>query len=517
MSSGKVGEHDDGSFLASGESADKVTALEDRPAGSPRKGGKSPRAKKHRASVTTGLIGGLQRQDQSMSSWVVGVLYFKSDPGFANLKKVVSERLLAMPRFRSKMVARRFPAATHFVEIPVEELDLDYHFRQLFADRSISDAELDSWLGSMFNEFKHPMEYPLWQMTFIPRLADGRAVLISNVSHVIGDGIAQIEVLMRMLDQPGEEAVKKKASEAKAAKASSGGQVKKRPPPSLGPLTRARVFLGGVWEGLMVVATPPDRKNTLRLDDPTKPSATKRCAFSPTIDLNRLKELKNLYAGATINDVLIALLTMTLRAYAEEVGDKAMLKNKVTAQFPINTRSKKEGPFRNGDPRNKFSYGFMPFHISFKGSPSQLLWKTKRTLDKIKNSPSPLVQEKVSKVIARIMPLKTLNAQLTNVAAKATAQISNVPGPQSTVYMAGTPVDDMRFLLYSPLSFYVGILTYDGKLSCSVCLDSALADPTLIAKHWMTEFERFFASAKEEAKKYPDGVIPRERHCFDCL
>ncbi len=500
-----------------GEGLDKVSALEDRPAGSPRKGGKSPKAKKHRASVTTGLIGGLQRQDQSMSSWVVGVLYFKIDPGFANLKKVVGDRLLAMPRFRSKMVARRFPAATHFVEIPLDELDMDYHFRQIFTDRAVSEAELDGWLGSMFNEFDHPMEKPLWQMTFIPRLADGRAVLISNVSHVIGDGISQIEVLMRMLDKPGEEATAATASGKKAAAPGSGGQVKKRPPPSLGPLTRTRVFLGGIWEGLTVVASAPDRKNTVRLDDPSKPSATKRCAFSPTIDLDRLKELKNLYQGATINDVLITLLTLTLRAYAEEVGDKAMLKNKVTAQFPINTRSKKDGPFRNGDPHNKFSYGFMPFHIAHKGSPTNLLWKTKRTLDKIKNSPSPLVQEKISNIIAKIMPLKTLNAQLTNVASKATAQISNVPGPQSTVYMCGVPIDDMRFLLYSPLSFYIGILTYDGKLSCSVCLDSALADPALIAKHWMTEFDKFFSSAKEEVKKYPDGVIPRERHCFDCL
>jgi diacylglycerol O-acyltransferase len=498
-----------------GEVEDKVPALEAPTGKSPRKGGKAPKGKKHRASILTGLIGGLQRQDQAMSSWVVGVIYFKSDPGFANLKKLLSERLLDMPRFRSKMVARRFPAATHFVEIPLEELDLDYHIRQIFTDRAVSDAELDGWIGSMFNEFKHPMDYPLWQLTFMPRLADGRAVLITNVSHVIGDGIAQVEVLMRMLDKPSEEATA--ASSKKAAAPKSSPQVKKRPPPSLGPLTRARVFLGGVWEGLTVVTMRADGKNTVRLADPTKPSATKRCAFSPTIELDRLKELKNLYQGATINDVLIALLTLTLRAYAEEVGDKAMLKNKVTAQFPINIRARKEGPFRNGDPHNKFSYGFMPFHISHKGSPTKLLWKTKRTLDKIKNSPSPLVQAKISKVIAKIMPLKMLNAQITGVASKATAQISNVPGPQSTVYMAGVAVDDMRFLLYSPLGFYVGILTYDGKLSCSVCLDSALADPALIAKHWVTEFDKFLASAKEEAKKYPDGVIPRERGCCDCL
>jgi len=462
---------------------------------------------KHRASIGTRIIGNLHKQDQSKSSWVVGVLFFKGQPEFETLREVVGQRLLDIPRFRSRLVPKKYPARMDFVELFPEEIDMDYHFRQKFEDRpeGISSKELDDFLGNMFNDFKHPKNYPLWQVTFIPKLDDGRSCIITNISHIVGDGIAQVEMLMRLLDKPKDEENLTKTK-------SNTGQAAKRKPPKISKLTKTRVFMGGVWEGLAGVISPSDKRNTLTLKDKHNPSATKRCCFSDTIELDRVKALKNMYAGATINDVLITLLSLTLRAYFEEQDDKSGLKNRVRAQFPINLRTKKQGGFRKDksgqeNPYNRFGYGFLKFHTNFKGDQSALMYKIKGDLDLIKHSPSPLVQISVGKVLSQLLPLGALNDAVLNLASKATAQISNVPGPQGLATMCGNELDDMRFLLYSPLALYVGLLTYNGNLSASFCMDSTLPEPELLAKHWVPQFEKWEKHAQENAV---DGVIHKQ-------
>lgn len=488
------------------DAAVAVAAPADAPVGlAERKKGKGKR-RKHRASLGTRLIGNLHKEDPAKASWVVGVLFFKNQPDFQELKEAIGKRLLDIPRFRSRLVPKRFPSRMDFVELKDEEIDLDYHFRQKFEDKTTTIEELDHFLGHMFEDFHHPKDYPLWQVTYVPKLEDGRACIITNISHIVGDGIAQIEVLMRLLDKPkADPEAAKKALRAPA----------KRKPPKISAFTKTRVFLGGVAEGLAGVVTPADRRNTLRLKDHRKPSATKRCCFSKTIELDRVKALKNMYDGATLNDILVTLLSLTLRAYYQEAQDKVGLKNRVRAQFPINLRSKKQGGFRKDkhgeeNPYNRFAYGFLTFHTNYKGDQSGLLWKIKGDLDLIKHSPSPFVQLGVGKVISQILPLKVLNDAVLNLAAKATAQISNVPGPQQVATLGGHELDDMRFLLNSPLGFYVGLLTYNGKLSASFCLDSKLPEPELLAKHWLPEFEKWEAHAKAQAV---DGKIVKPKSC----
>ena len=62
------------------------------------------------------------------------------------------------------------------------------------------------------------------------------------------------------------------------------------------------------------------------------------------------------------------------------------------------------------------------------------------------------------------------------------SSLSNVPGPQSTVWLCGEAVDDLMFYTFVPLGVYIGVISYAGKVSTGVCcVPSCEPDATRIA------------------------------------
>ena len=79
--------------------------------------------------------------------------------------------------------------------------------------------------------------------------------------------------------------------------------------------------LSGCFDAFFGPVLPADRPSRLKLQDHRNPPHTRVCAQSGQVDLEVIKEIKNHIEGATVNDVLLALMTMTLRKYYEEVGE----------------------------------------------------------------------------------------------------------------------------------------------------------------------------------------------------
>ncbi|CAK9036184.1 NAD-dependent protein deacetylase sirtuin-2 (Regulatory protein SIR2 homolog 2) (SIR2-like protein 2) [Durusdinium trenchii] len=361
--------------------------------------------KLQRTSLNSKMLLGLQRESQGRSSWVVGVLFLDKNPGFDKIREVLTTRLLQMVRFRSRMFVSK-TGKTSFKEVHPDLIDLDYHCRVVSEDKAMSDAELEGFLGSLFDgspeNLPDPTK-PLWYVRFIPALEDGRAVVVTNISHAIGDGISQVEVLNRLLD-------KGEVTEAPLKRQVSNIPAPKRAKPAFGPLTRARYFLGGVVQGVTGTLGAPDKGNSLRLQKTSMVSAKKRVHFTDKIPLDKVKEIKRKMHGTTVNDILLALLTLTVRAYFEEVGDPGVVgkKNpKVRIQFPVSIRRRDEDAFhRDGGSRNKFAYGGLGLHLKEK-SCADLIWRIFRDTQRLKASPTPLVQMKVG---AALHPFMTQHA-----------------------------------------------------------------------------------------------------------
>jgi hypothetical protein len=115
-------------------------------------------------------------------------------------------------------------------------------------------------------------------------------------------------------------------------------------------------------------------------------------------------------------------------------------------------------------------------------------------MDLIKLSPSPYVLKFFIDVGMKFLPEHLLGDLVLNAANIGTAQLSNVPGPQTqSSILNGIKVRTMSFYLFSPLGLYFGILSYNGTVNAAINLDGGLGvDPKDVAKHWKKEFDLLY-------------------------
>lgn len=110
-----------------------------------------------------------------------------------------------------------------------------------------------------------------------------------------------------------------------------------------------------------------------------------------------MKEVKNRFPGATVNDVLTAVLVMMVRRYLQDRNDPSVLDQNLGAassllrgNFPINMRSSTSTSSHSSG--NNFSSGAFVFDFDY-SSRAELVWKVKRQIDLIKLSPQVTKQQ----------------------------------------------------------------------------------------------------------------------------
>jgi len=93
--------------------------------------------------------------------------------------------------------------------------------------------------------------------------------------------------------------------------------------------------------------------------------------------------------------------------------------------------------------------------------------------------------------------------------------MTNVVGPQHTVYLAGVPVDQMLFWVPHPgkeLGVGISILSYRGMASLAVIADAGLVpNPEAITEEFNREFRRMQRAAKRAPAASDAGAPPRTR------
>ena len=112
---------------------------------------------------------------------------------------------------------------------------------------------------------------------------------------------------------------------------------------------------------------------------------------------------------------------------------------------------------------------------------------TKRHMDVLKSSPEPFLVYQILGVIGT-MPGDIAKQATSWFAAKASAVLTNVPGPRQQIYFAGMPLKNMVF--WVPQSGNIGlgisIFSYNGKVTLGIMVDEHLIrDP----QHIINGFE----------------------------
>jgi len=290
----------------------------------------------------------LQTETPQMHMHVVGVLIL--DPTEAKgwttdrVLDVLDERLHLIPPFRQRLVA--VPAGLdhpRWIDDPDFDLGLQVHDHTL--EPPADDAALAAFIGEVAST-PLPRDRPLWEMWIVTGRTDGTVAVVSKVHHAIMDGAAGGELMASLFDlspegEPVEPADEPWQPDELPTPGRLAGNVAAVALGRFGrlPLTFARsvgrasaVARGAVSEHLGGGAAPLTAPKT-PFNGPLTPARSVALADCRMDDLRRARSA----FGTTINDVVLAAATTSLRAYLAErdtLPDKPLV-----ASVPMSLRT----------------------------------------------------------------------------------------------------------------------------------------------------------------------------------
>lgn len=268
---------------------------------------------------------------------------------FKTYLQFVESRLPLIPRFLMRVVA---PPLN--IGLPIwdydPEFDLKNHVREVTL-KDGSDADLKALAGKIFGQVMD-RQRPLWDLTLVTGLTGNRTAIIARMHHCLADGIAGVNVVNALMDvTPDMPTLPKRRSRLRVPKPREAA------PSLVGGLTSSysnfmeRVLSG--WADVLNITertlgnagNPPSEELSSLMPEITAP--TERLRFNvlyrgpqkfacTEIPLAEVKAIRHA-CGTSINDVLLALVTATIRRYCEVHGDSVQGRL-LRIMVPVNLR-----------------------------------------------------------------------------------------------------------------------------------------------------------------------------------
>jgi diacylglycerol O-acyltransferase / wax synthase len=437
---------------------------------------------------------------------IVGVWLLAPKIDHETLCARVDERLLRYDRFRHAVV--RDASGAHWCED--EGFDVHRHVvrERLMREPGQSErAALQARVGALASEPLDPAR-PLWQFHLIEDYEGGSA-LIARVHHCIGDGIALISVMMSITDDgaaPPRRASRRAGRGAgdddwlsEAVLKPLGALSAKAAPLAEAAIARAVELLadprqgiaGAIGHARLGAKVMGDvAAMTLMADDsPTRlkgrPSGTKRVAWGEPIPLAEVKAVGRALGGS-VNDVLLACVAGAIGAWLRAQGDDPS-GQEIRAMVPVNLRPLADA-WQLG---NRFGLAPLVLPIGI-DNPVERVVTVRARMDALKSSYQPLLAFAVLAVAGQmVQPVQ--DAILGLFAKKATAVMTNVPGPATPLTFCGSTLRQTLFWVPASGDIGVGVsvLSYGGGVQFGLVTDEALcADPQAIVDRFEPEFEK---------------------------
>jgi len=431
-----------------------------------------------RASILTDLFARSSTSDSFMEknikpTVILALLYFKeSNPDATQLRKILGQRLLDIPRFSS--IFRMENNVVYCDSISKESVDLEHHIRCVKSSKE--DGELSKLISNASTEWWDASR-PLWRFTLITNMKDGRSLLFCKIDHAIGDGVAMLAVLRSLLDDP-------------PAGAKQSFQHRRAAPPPLHWSHKAMCFICGCYEGIIGWAIKPkDPENGLKIpsDKSLKDATEKTFTQTRIFLLKEIKELKTKLRSSSVNDIMMAVITIGIRKYLQHKNDPVLGSidkgtGSLQGMIVINTRNVAKHDQAVTNLGNDFLG--VSFELPLQYSDEiDAVWKSKFIVDQWKISPQLFLQKKFSVRLLQMLPESALiNATIESIR-KPTCMISNVMGPDFECTLGNHVIDDINFLASSGLGLYLGILSYNQKVRISFATDKlANIDSSLLVE-----------------------------------
>jgi WS/DGAT/MGAT family acyltransferase len=455
---------------------------------------------------------------------IVGVLLFDQPVDYQRLKATFEARFTRFDRFRCRPVEDMTGA--WWEEAP--RFDLAKHVRRARLPGKGGPAALKRFVARLVARPFDPRR-PWWDFTLVDGYNGGSAI-VSRIHHSYADGIALIRVMLSLTDRSPRAPVKpaRTAERRRTARREHSGLLGQLFEPLSGLASQALRVSGDVAEkGLEALlnpekvvqyariaasvagevaqlATMPDDSHTRYKG---KAGPEKRVAWTDPMPLDEVKVVGKVLE-CSVNDVLLATVAGALRRYLEDKGDPTD-GVELRAMVPVNLRAN-EAEIRLG---NRFGLVTLLLPVGI-ANPLARLYEVHHRMEALKGSYQAVVAFALLGA-AGIAPNAVQQQVLDLLANKATAVMTNVPGPQQQLYMAGARLKQIMFWVpqSGDIGMGVSILSYNGGVQFGLITDAArVPDPESIIAHFRKEFERLLMTILMEPwdMKRDPALVERE-------
>ncbi|UCF67315.1 MAG: DUF1298 domain-containing protein, partial [Acidobacteriota bacterium] len=223
----------------------------------------------------------------------------------------------------------------------------------------------------------------------------------------------------------------------------------------------------------------------------------KRAVWSHPIPLEALKR-NDVGLQATVNDLVLTAVTGGLRRYLERRGE-AVEGLDLRAVVPVNLRPIEQ----MADLGNRFGVVFLSLPVGI-ADPLARLAEIRLRMRSLRRSAEPLASFGLLKLIGWA-PYLVQRAAVRLFATKATAVMTNVPGPIRTLYLGGKPLRGIVFWVPQAgrVSLGVSICSYAGQVRVGIATDAGqVPDPSEIVEYFHDELGQL--RRREPSPQTPD-------------
>ncbi len=329
------------------------------------------------------------------------------------------------------------------------------------------------------------MSRPLWSVTFVTGLTEGRVALVVVFHHVLADGLGGLAVLAQLLDGPVD---------------GSSTRGFPQPPPTrwrlrtdawrarLVALRRLPAGLRGVRAAareLDLARTRPAPRTSLN-----RPTGRRRRLVTVRTDLVPIRDLARA-ENATVNDVVLTAVTGALRRLLRCRGERL---DEVVVSVLV-------APSTAGDAGPGNRAGVMPLRLSTSGGIEERLRAVAaatRARKQGARGASTALLAPVFRGLAAVGLLRWFidHQRMVN------TFVTNVPGPRDSVTLAGLPVVEMQAvsLTTGNVTVAFAVLSYAGTLTMTIA-----ADPDQVS-----DLDTLVAALHDEFRQLVPTIVDRD-------
>lgn len=421
------------------------------------------------------------------------LLFQPPDTGldFAGLRRLVDARIATVPRFRQRLAAVPGRLANP-VWVDDTGFDLDYHLRRAGLPSPGGDHELDELVARIMSR-RLDRNRPLWEAYLIDGLQDGTVALLTKCHQALVDGVRTVELSQVLVDDdpdagPGQGGRWRPRREPTPVELVGGALVESlRRPTAVVDTLRAGVVdlqhnadrVGAALNGLLHAGASTSA-SPLNVE-----LGQARRYARLSLPLDTARAIRDFYqAGGrigphqavpsiSVTDVILAVLAGGLREWLWSRGDAPRRSTQLRALVPMSIRDDATRPRTGGRVGLEAVLVDLPV-----GEPSPAMrlrsisYQTRVHRQSGRAVPARAIVELGEFAPATIHSLGvrfagSLSRRVFNLV------VTNVPGPQHPVYVAGQPL--VAGFPVIPLvqgqGLSVGVTSYQGRLNVGFYAD----------------------------------------------